>query len=105
VVGPYHDLSEDDLARILIEPKNSIIKQYKKLFAMEGIDLVFTDEAINKIANMAKKKYRGARSLRTIIENIMLDLMYDIPDREGVVECIVGKEVIENTAEPILKTA
>lgn len=105
VVGPFHDLSENDLARILIEPKNSIVKQYKKLFAMEGIKLTFTDEAVLRIALLAKGKSRGARSLRTIIENIMLDLMYDIPDRENIVECIVNEDVIENKCEPVLKTA
>ena len=98
-------MNEENLARILIEPKNSIIKQYKKLFALDGIKLTFTDDAILKIANLARGKSRGARSLRTIIENMMLDLMYDIPDKKGITECVVNKEVIENKSEPILKTA
>ncbi len=105
VTGPFHDLNENDLAEILIKPKNSIAKQYQKLIAMEGIKLTFTDDAIRKIAFLAKEKSRGARGLRTIIESFMLELMYDIPDRENIIECIIDKDVIEKKSEPILKTA
>ncbi len=105
VVGPFHDLSESDLARILVEPKNSIAKQYIKLFAMEGVKLTITEDAVYKIAELAREKTRGARSLRTIIEHIMLDLMYEIPDMENITECVVDKDVIEKKTEPILKTA
>ncbi|MBN2406842.1 MAG: ATP-dependent Clp protease ATP-binding subunit ClpX [Elusimicrobia bacterium] len=105
VIGPFHGLTEEDLVRILSEPRNSIVKQYKKLFAMEGIKLTITDEALMKIASRAKEKSRGARGLRTEIERIMLDMMYDIPDRKDVVECIINGQVIESKLSPILKTA
>jgi ATP-dependent Clp protease ATP-binding subunit ClpX len=105
VVGPLHDLSEGDLARILVEPRNSIVKQYKKLFAMEGVQLTFTSGAIKRIAALAKEKSRGARSLRTVIENIMLELMFEVPDKDNVKECIVNKNVIDRKAEPVIKTA
>jgi len=105
VIGPFHDLSEDDLVKVLIEPKNSIIKQYQKLFALEGIRLIVTDSALKEIAKKTAKKSRGARGLRTIIEKIMLDIMYDIPDKKGVIECVIDKNVIEKNSTPVLKTA
>lgn len=105
VIGPYYDLTEEDLVRVLTEPKNSIVKQYEKLFALEGIKLTITDDALHKIARMAKRKSRGARGLRTTIEKIMLDLMYELPDRKDVIECIVTDDVIKKRKSPILKTA
>ncbi|MGM0568628.1 MAG: ATP-dependent Clp protease ATP-binding subunit ClpX [Elusimicrobiota bacterium] len=105
VIGPLHDLSEEDLVRILTEPKNSIVKQYKKLFALEGVKLTFTDGALRRVAKIAKKRYRGARGLRTVIEKIMLKVMYEVPDKENIKECIINKEVIDNRSEPLLKTA
>ncbi len=105
VIGPFNDLNRDDLVRVLKEPKNSLVRQYKKLFALEGIRLTVTEDALHKIATRASEQSRGARGLRTIIENIMLDIMYDIPDREDVVECIVNGEVVEKRSAPVVKTA
>jgi ATP-dependent Clp protease ATP-binding subunit ClpX len=105
IVGPFYDLTQQDLARVLTEPKNSIIKQYQKLFAMEGIRLTVTDGALRSIALLAERKSRGARGLRTIIEKVMLDMMYDVPDRSDITECIVTEDVIASQSEPVLKTA
>ncbi|MGM0441727.1 MAG: ATP-dependent Clp protease ATP-binding subunit ClpX [Elusimicrobiota bacterium] len=105
VVGPFHDLSEEDLVKILTQPKNSLVKQYKKLFALEGIKLEITDSALHNIASRAKEKSSGARGLKSIMEKMMVEIMYDIPDRDDIVECIINKEVINNRDEPILKTA
>jgi len=105
VAGPFSDLTEEDLVRVLTEPRNSIIKQYKKLFALEGIRLTVTEGALRLIASDSAKRSRGARGLRSIIERIMLDMMYSIPDKKDIVECIVTPEVIEKRAEPVLKTA
>ncbi|OCC16371.1 ATP-dependent Clp protease ATP-binding subunit ClpX [Dissulfuribacter thermophilus] len=102
VVATLEELDEEALVRILQEPKNAIIKQFQKLFAMDGIDLNFTDGAIRAIAREALKRKTGARGLRAILEEAMLDLMYELPSMEGVKECIISEDVIENKAEPIL---
>jgi len=102
VVDTLEELDEEALVRILQEPKNAIIKQFQKLFAMDGIDLNFTDGAIRAIAREALKRKTGARGLRAILEEAMLDLMYELPSMEGVKECIVSEDVIENKADPIL---
>ncbi len=102
VVATLEELDEEALVRILQEPKNAIIKQFQKLFAMDGIDLNFTDGAIRAIAREALKRKTGARGLRAILEEAMLDLMYELPSMEGVKECIVSEDVIENKADPIL---
>jgi len=105
VVGPFNNLTEDDLVRVLTEPKNSIVKQYTKLFALEGIKLSFTEDALRIIAESSLSKSRGARGLRAVIEKIMLEMMYQVPDRKDVLECVITPDVIENRADPILKTA
>ena len=102
VIAPLLNLSCDDLVKILTEPKNAIIKQYKKMFEMDGIELEFTDEAIYEIAKTASKEKTGARGLRAIIENIMLEIMYDIPEKSGVKKCIITKDVIINKSSPEL---
>ncbi len=105
VVGPFHNLSEEDLVKILTQPKNSLVKQYKKLFALEGIELTITDSALHTVASRAKQKSSGARGLKTIMEKIMVEIMYDIPERKNIVECVINKEVIDNSKKPVLKTA
>ena len=102
VVATLEELTEDALVRILQEPKNAIIKQFQKLFAMDGIELNFTDGAIRAIAREAMQRKTGARGLRAILEDAMLDLMYEVPSMSGVKECIISEDVIENKAEPIL---
>ncbi len=97
-------LSSDTLRRILVEPKNSIIKQYQKLFEMEGIELSFTDEAINDIVNIAMERKTGARALRSILENSLQDIMYEIPSLKNISKCIITSDVILKKSKPkILK--
>jgi ATP-dependent Clp protease ATP-binding subunit ClpX len=97
------DLSEDEMLSILVEPKNSIIKQYKKLFELEEIELKFTEKALLEIVRLALSRKTGARGLRSIIEKVMLDVMFKIPSLENVAECLITEEVIQGGAEPILK--
>ncbi|MGM0417942.1 MAG: ATP-dependent Clp protease ATP-binding subunit ClpX [Thermodesulfobacteriota bacterium] len=102
VVATLGELSEESLVKILTEPKNALIKQFSKLFAYEGVTLRFTDAALRAVAKEAVRRKSGARGLRAILENIMLDIMYDIPSLDNVKECIVGEEVVLSNDEPIL---
>ncbi len=102
VVATLHDLDETALVRILREPKNAIVKQYQKYFDLEKVRLRFTDDAITAIAREALKRGTGARGLRAILEEVMLDVMYELPSIQGLKECIVTKEVILNRERPIL---
>jgi ATP-dependent Clp protease ATP-binding subunit ClpX len=102
VVAALEELDEDALIKILKEPKNALIKQFQKLFAMDNIDLHFTDGAIKAIAQEAIKRKTGARGLRAILEQAMLNVMYELPSREGIRECVVSEDVILNKAEPVL---
>jgi len=104
VVATLHDLDEGALIRILREPKNAIIKQYQKYFDLEKVRLKFTDDAIAAIAREAIKCGTGARGLRTILEEVMLEIMYDLPSMEGLKECLITREVIVNRERPILVT-
>jgi len=96
------ELSLDALVRILSEPKNALIKQYGKLFELENVDLKFTDEALLAVAKAGIERKSGARGLRAVLESVMLDIMYDIPSKTGIHECIIGEEVISNGATPLL---
>jgi ATP-dependent Clp protease ATP-binding subunit ClpX len=102
IIATLGSLSMDALIRILTEPKNALIKQYKKLFEVEGVELNFTDEAFRAISRDAIKRKSGARGLRAILESVMLDIMYDIPNMPGVRECIIGDEVITRGESPLL---
>ncbi len=102
VVAVLDSLSEKDFEQILVEPKNSLIKQYNRIFELEGVKLKLTKTAIKAIAGIAYKQKTGARGLRTIMENLMLDLMYDIPSMPNVIECIINKDVVLNKAKPKL---
>lgn len=93
-------LDEKALERILTEPKNALIKQYKKLFELDGVELKFTDEAINTIAKKAVERKTGARGLRAILENAVMDIMYETPSDETIKECIVNEDVINGLADP-----
>lgn len=101
IIAPLQPLSEDALKCILVEPKNAILKQYKKLFMLENIELEFDPLAIDAIITRAQERKTGARALRSIVEDFMLDIMYDLPDRENVEKCIVTRDVVEKGAEPI----
>ncbi len=95
-------LTEKELVRILVEPKNAIIKQYQKLFEIDDVKLEVTDEALKAIASKAVERKTGARGLRAIMEQSMMDIMYEVPSDDNVVKCIVNEEVINNGAKPEL---
>jgi len=102
VIASLEELTTEDLVKILKEPKNALIKQFQKLFAMDNIDLHFTDGAIEAIAEEAQKRKTGARGLRAILEQAMLDIMYELPSKKDVRECVISEDVILNKAEPII---
>jgi ATP-dependent Clp protease ATP-binding subunit ClpX len=95
-------LDEAALIRILTEPKNALVKQYQKLFDLDGVQLTFTPDAIELIAKQALERKTGARGLRAIIEKAMMDIMFTIPSDESIGTCTVTKEVIENKEQPLL---
>jgi len=88
--------------RILVEPKNAIVRQFQKLFEVEGVELVFTDEALKEIARRALARKIGARGLRAIVEERLLETMYQLPGRQDVTRCEITAEVIRGEDEPIL---
>src|SRR6186997_194276 len=101
VIATLMDLDETALVKILVEPKNALVKQYQKLFDMEDVELEFTDDALHSIAVKAIDRKTGARGLRSILEGILLDTMFDLPSMEGVEEVVISKEVVEGTARPL----
>lgn len=94
-------LTKEDMVRILVEPKNSIVRQYKKMLELDGVKLSFEREAIEAIAEQTVKRKTGARGLRAIMEGIMLDTMYEIPSDESITNCMITKEVVEGTGKPV----
>src|SRR5947208_2861940 len=102
VIATLQELDETALVRILKEPKNALTRQYQKLFEMEGVHLRFTDGALSAIAREALKRKSGARGLRAIMENIMLDVMYDIPSQPNIKEVLISEEVVTNKEQPII---
>ncbi len=102
VIGTLEPLSEKDLLDILVKPKNSLVKQFQKFFEMEGVELVFTDEALSEIVKEAVKKKTGARGLRAILEDLMLDVMYDMPSTEGMRECVIDGQAVVDRTRPLL---
>ncbi|OGR38377.1 MAG: ATP-dependent protease ATP-binding subunit ClpX [Desulfobacula sp. RIFOXYB2_FULL_45_6] len=102
IITSIGELNEKSLVKILTEPKNALVKQYQELFKIEGVDLQFTDEALVAMAKAAVKRKSGARGLRAIMEDTMLDIMYEIPSKENVRECVVGEEVVLRKEDPIL---
>ncbi len=103
VVATLNDLDEIALVSILTEPKNALIKQYQKLFSMEGVILTFSDDAVKGIARLALERKTGARGLRSIMESVLLDTMYELPSIKNLEEVLITKEVIEGKSKPILK--
>ena len=102
ILSILEDLNADSLVKILKEPKNSLIKQYKRLFEFENVQLVFKNEAIEEIAKKAIPKKTGARGLRSIIEAILLKTMFKLPTMENVSEVIVDQSVVKNNSEPLI---
>ncbi len=102
VCATLEELDEAALVRILVEPKNALIKQYQRLFEMEGVTLKFTEGALAAIAREAIRRKTGARGLRAIMEETMLDVMYDLPSKDNIRECIISEEVVDRKKDPIL---
>ena len=101
VIAPLHDLDRESLKRILLEPKNALIKQYTKAFEMEGVEIEFTPEAIEETASEAITRHTGARGLRSILESTMLEIMYEIPSRNDVSKILITPEVIRKEVNPL----
>ena len=102
VIATLEELDEEALVRVLTEPKNALVKQYKKLLAMDGVELEFTDDAVREIAREAIERKTGARGLRAIVEEIMLDVMYEIPQAKGIKKVVIDKDVVLKRKQPVL---
>lgn len=100
IVAAVENLDEESLVRVLTEPKNSLVKQYQRLFSMDGAELRFTDDALSAVAKKAADRGTGARGLRAIMEDTLVPIMYDLPDRDDVEEVVVDADVIDNGSEP-----
>jgi len=105
IIVPLDPLDEDDLVSVLTEPRNALVRQYQRILEMDGVELAFTDEALRAIAREAMARGTGARGLRTIIEEIMLDIMYEVPSRADVRRCLVTEEAVLRHSGPMLLTA
>ncbi len=103
VIVPFHPLDEEALVRVMLEPRNAIVKQYKKLFEMEGKHLDFTTEALRKIAALAHKKGTGARALRSIVEKMLLEVMFDLPNHPRGTRFLVTAETVEKGGKPVVE--
>ena len=103
VVVALDSLDEEALVRILREPKNAIIKQYKALFSLDEVELEFTDEAVLAVAKKSFERKTGARGLRSILESVMNDVMFTIPSEDNIAKCIITKEAVEGTGKPVLE--
>lgn len=102
VITHVDELGEDDLVRVLTEPKNALIKQYQKLFEIDKVKLRFTNNALRAIAKQAIERKTGARGLRNVLENSMLEIMYNLPSEKDLVECVINKAVIEESKPPLM---
>ena len=103
VFSSLSELTVDDLVRILTEPKNSMVKQYSKLLALEGVELNITKDALQALAEEAVKRGTGARALRSLFEKMMLDVMYDLPSRKDVAKVTINRAVVEGKKAPTMK--
>lgn len=102
-ITPLYTLTKDDLVRILTVPRNALTKQYRRLLAMEGVELEFEEAALKALAEKATAKGTGARALRQMLEEVMLDIMYEVPSRGDIVKCIINKDVIDGKGEPVIE--
>ncbi len=102
VIGAVGSLEKDALIQILTEPRNALVKQYRKYFGFEDVELEFTEEALSAIADLATERQTGARGLRSILEEVLLDVMYDLPSRADVLRCVVDEDVVREKASPRL---
>ncbi|MCB0831325.1 MAG: AAA family ATPase, partial [Solirubrobacterales bacterium] len=104
VVAALHQLNQADLVRILTEPKHALVRQFQRFFDFDGIELVFADDSLEAIADKALARETGARGLRSIIEDSLLDVQFELPSREDVSKCVVTRESIEKGQSPMLVT-
>jgi ATP-dependent Clp protease ATP-binding subunit ClpX len=102
LIASVNKLDNEALVQILTEPRNALVKQYQKLFEIDGVELEFTDDAITAIADKAMERGTGARGLRAIIEEVLLNVMYDVPSREDVAKVVVTGEVVSDNVNPTL---
>ena len=102
VVATLEELTEDDFMRILTTPKNALVRQYQKYFDFEKVALTFTDDALRAIAQEALRRKTGARGLRSILEEVMLDTMYELPSRQDIQECTITRDVVTERQQPAL---
>jgi ATP-dependent Clp protease ATP-binding subunit ClpX len=105
IVVPIEPLAESDLVTILVEPRNALVRQYQKILEMDGVELTVTEGALRAIAREAMTRHTGARGLRTVLEELMLNIMYEIPSRGDVKRCIITEETVADRVEPLLLTA
>lgn len=101
VIAGLHSLSKEALIDILTKPRNSLVRQFSHYFALEGAKLTFTSEALDAIAEIAMERETGARGLRAVLENALLDIMFHLPNRPNISECVITEEVVKDTAEPV----
>jgi ATP-dependent Clp protease ATP-binding subunit ClpX len=105
VIGTVDNLDEEALIRILVEPKNALLRQYQKFFQFDDVELVFTEDALEAVGREAHKRGTGARALRAILEEVLLEVMYDLPSRDDVVRCVIDRNVVLDKVHPTLITA
>ncbi|MBX6754937.1 ATP-dependent Clp protease ATP-binding subunit ClpX [Thermorudis peleae] len=104
IVAALDPLTHDDLIRILVEPKNALVKQYQKIFALDNVELIFTPDALDAAATLAEQRKTGARGLRTTLEEVLLDVMYELPSLQGVRKCVIDADVMYRRRPPLLLT-
>ncbi len=102
MIASLKPLDEESMLRILTEPKNAIVKQFKKLFMMEGVELEFEEEALKLVVKKAMERKTGARALRSVVETALLDIMYDLPSKTNIEKCLITKNTVESGEEPVL---
>ena len=103
IIAPLEELSDLAMLSILSNPKNALVKQYQKLFELENVHLEFTPKALDAIVEKSKERKTGARGLRSIMESIMLDIMYEVPSLNNIDTCIITEDVVNNSDKPIYK--
>ena len=104
VMSAVHQLTREDLVSILVEPRNALVKQFQRFFAFDGIELVFSDDALTAVAQRGLERETGARGLRSIVEEILLEVQFELPSRRDVKKCVVTKETVEKGLTPTLVT-
>ncbi len=103
IISALDELSDDALMKILMVPKNALTKQYKRLFELENVELIFEEDALKTVIEKTKKRGTGARGLRSILEDAMLDIMFNLPSNRGIKKCVITNDVIEKKDEPIFE--